>query len=262
MLQHQVGSAQRVERARFDAALQEIADLRREIAAQHERAARQTANHAREIEQQQTRLLIARAETLRRDTAYLALRDENERLQTAAHELAPRADLAAENAAQRQRIAELERALAQAQEDVGRQRRLVDAANSSAAALAPATHAPADAAAPPTAADDPGATLDDRAVLCVGGRPASVPLYRRIVERTGGRFLHHDGGDEQSVTRLETTLAAADLVICQTGCISHDAYWRVKDHCKRTGTPCVFVENPGTASLKRALAELKPVPAA
>ena len=39
--------------------------------------------------------------------------------------------------------------------------------------------------------------LDDRAVLCVGGRPASVPLYRHIVERSGGRFLHHDGGDEQ-----------------------------------------------------------------
>jgi hypothetical protein len=49
------------------------------------------------------------------------------------------------------------------------------------------------------------------------------------------------------------------LVICQTGCISHDAYWRVKDHCKRTGKPCVFVENPGTASLRRALAEFKPL---
>jgi hypothetical protein len=53
-------------------------------------------------------------------------------------------------------------------------------------------------------------------------------------------------------------LAAADLVICQTGCISHDAYWRVKDHCKRTGKRCVFVESPSTAGLKRALLALVP----
>ena len=51
---------------------------------------------------------------------------------------------------------------------------------------------------------------------------------------------------------------SADLVICQTGCISHGAYWRVKDHCKRHGKPCVFVENPGSASLRRALAEFQP----
>ena len=101
------------------------------------------------------------------------------------------------------------------------------------------------------------APLDDRAVLCVGGRTASVPLYRHLIERTGGRFMHHDGGEEESLTKLDSTLAAADLVICQTGCISHNAYWRVKDHCKRTGKQCVFVDNPGTASLKRALSELQ-----
>jgi hypothetical protein len=92
----------------------------------------------------------------------------------------------------------------------------------------------------------------------VGGRPASVPVYRYIVERTGGRFLHHDGGEEESPARLDATLAAADLVICQTGCISHNAYWRVKDHCKRTGKQCVFVESPSTAGLKRALRTLAP----
>ena len=43
--------------------------------------------------------------------------------------------------------------------------------------------------------------------MCVGGRPASVPLYRHIVERSGGRFLHHDGGEEESVGKLEATLA-------------------------------------------------------
>lgn len=43
---------------------------------------------------------------------------------------------------------------------------------------------------------------------------------------------------------LEASLRAADLVICQTGCLSHGAYWRVQDHCKRTGKACLLVEEP------------------
>jgi hypothetical protein len=42
------------------------------------------------------------------------------------------------------------------------------------------------------------------------------------------------------------------------GLRSHGAYWRVKDHCKRTGERCVFVESPSGASLKRALLTLVP----
>ena len=79
-----------------------------------------------------------------------------------------------------------------------------------------------------------------------------MPRYRHLIERTGGRFLHHDGGEQDNPAKLDATLAAADLVICQIGCISHDAYWRVKDHCKRTGKRCVFVETPSSAGLERA----------
>ena len=43
---------------------------------------------------------------------------------------------------------------------------------------------------------------------------------------------------------IAASLAAADLVICQTGCISHDEYWRVQDHCRRTGKPCILVDQP------------------
>ena len=46
------------------------------------------------------------------------------------------------------------------------------------------------------------------------------------------------------LARLEASLVAADLVICQTGCLSHGAYWRVQDHCRRTGKACVLVEQP------------------
>jgi len=98
--------------------------------------------------------------------------------------------------------------------------------------------------------------LSERAVLCVGGRQAVVPIYRQLIERTGGRFLHHDGGEEDAIAKLDASLTAADLVICQTGCISHDAYWRVKDHCKRHGKRCVYVESPSASSLRRALSSL------
>lgn len=50
---------------------------------------------------------------------------------------------------------------------------------------------------------------------------------------------------------FETSLAAADLVICQTGCLSHDAYWRVQDHCKRTGKACVVVAQPDALRIVR-----------
>lgn len=41
--------------------------------------------------------------------------------------------------------------------------------------------------------------------------------------------------------------AAADLVICQTGCLSHGDYWRVQDQCRRTGQTCVLVEQSAAA---------------
>lgn len=50
---------------------------------------------------------------------------------------------------------------------------------------------------------------------------------------------------------LDASLAAADLVVCQTGCLSHGAYWRVQDHCKRTGKSCMLVEQPETLRIVR-----------
>jgi len=53
-----------------------------------------------------------------------------------------------------------------------------------------------------------------------------------------------DTAQVDDLASLEGSLLAADLVICQTGCLSHGAYWRVQDHCKRTGKTCVLVEQP------------------
>jgi hypothetical protein len=100
------------------------------------------------------------------------------------------------------------------------------------------------------------ARLAGRCVLCIGGRTNLVDGYRRLVETQGGRFLHHDGGQEESLHRIDSAIAGADAVVCQSGCVSHAAYWRLKEACKKLGKPCVFVKSPGVGSFARSLAAL------
>ncbi|WP_258000824.1 DUF2325 domain-containing protein [Janthinobacterium sp. ROICE36] len=94
------------------------------------------------------------------------------------------------------------------------------------------------------------ADVCEKAVLYVGSYLTQAAdgalMAQQAIEQAGGRFLHHAGGDAgaDDAAALEAGLVAADLVICQTGCVSHDAYWRVHDHCKRTGKQCVLVDQP------------------
>ena len=257
MLQHQVGMARRVDLQHFENLIDENAVLARELGAAQQRSTRQAEEHRQRSEQQQSQIVQLRAQLIGRDTSLATLREDLQTLEAAAPELKSRFELARDSERQVERIHQLERALLQAQQEAERQRRLHDKLCDELSAELQRREAFPTEAAPA----EPITRLDDRAVLCVGGRPASVPVYRHLIERTGGRFLHHDGGEEDSPAKLDSTLAAADLVICQTGCISHDAYWRVKDHCKRTGKRCVFVESPSTAGLKRALLALVPATA-
>lgn len=260
MLQHQVGMARRVDLQQFENLIDENAVLARELGGAQQRSARQADEHRQRSEQQQSQIVQLRAQLIGRDTTIATLREDLQTLEAAAPGLKGRFELARASERQVERIHRLERALLQAQQEAERQRRLQDKRGEELSAELQRREAASAEPAPPDT-DPLAARLDDRAVLCVGGRPASVPVYRQLVERTGGRFLHHDGGDEDSPAKLDSTLAAADLVICQTGCISHDAYWRVKDHCKRTGKRCIFVESPSATGLKRALLALVPAAA-
>ncbi|MFX7732055.1 DUF2325 domain-containing protein, partial [Acinetobacter baumannii] len=78
--------------------------------------------------------------------------------------------------------------------------------------------------------------------LCVGGLTGARNHYRAEIETRAGRFLHHDGGREDNLHRLTPMLAAADIVICASGNISHNAYHLVKSTCKKLGKPCVLVK--------------------
>jgi hypothetical protein len=192
-----------------------------------------------------------RAELLRTATELQLQREQLAAQEQAAPGLRERMALAQENRQQNEQIQHLQRALQQAQQDAERQRQRAEEAESHIGQL---RSRGLTEAAPPACSAAP--QLCKRSVLCVGGRTASVPIYRQVIEHTGARFLHHDGGEEDNASQLDATLAAADLVICQSGCISHNAYWRVKDHCKRTGKQCVFVETPSRAALERALNEV------
>jgi Uncharacterized protein conserved in bacteria (DUF2325) len=252
MLQHQVGMATRVELARFEALIDENAVLTRERAGMQQRCTRQAAEHAERCESLQAEVLRLRGQHMAAQSQVALLNEDLQALREAVPGLESRRALVERNAAQGERITQLQRTLQQALDEVERLRAgSRDAHTALTAADLQAKEPPANEPAP-----IPPTDLSQRAVLCVGGRTASVPIYRRLIEGQGRRFLHHDGGEEQSSTQLESTLAAADLVICQTGCVSHNAYWRVKDHCKRTGKRCVFVETPSASGLQRALAEI------
>jgi Uncharacterized protein conserved in bacteria (DUF2325) len=261
MIQHQNGAADRADLTRLEALHAENEVLARELGAAQQRCTQQAAEQARRLEASQAQLVRARAELIGRDTLIAGLQEDLRALEAAVPSLRSRDELTRQVAHQIERLQDLERALLRSRHELERERHHSAEALAALQALR-SDFTEATASATTGAAQGPAGThcLAERAVLCVGGRVASLPAYRRLVEDVGGRFLHHDGGEEDKVARLDQTLDSADLVICQTGCISHNAYWRVKDHCKRTGKRCVFVENPSSASLKRALADLTPPP--
>jgi len=239
MLQHQVGAAQRVDLTRH-----------RELAAEHQALARDYG----EVQRRVTAWSLERA---REQQAW-----EQERLQLRAAQIGLQTQLGQAQEqlqraqAERPGLPEREALQQRLAEQIERNQALQREINR----LTSRTPASAEAALP--AAEEPAAVapaepvrLERRVVLCVGGRGGSVPHYRQAVEGCGAQFLHHDGGSEHKPAQLEPQLAAADLVICQAGCISHDAYWRVKDHCKRHGKRCVFVETPSRSAFERALAQ-------
>lgn len=95
--------------------------------------------------------------------------------------------------------------------------------------------------------------LAGRLILCVGGRLAQVRQFARLVRECNGRFDHHDGGLEDRDRRLETLLAGADAVVCATDCVSHGAYHRTKQFCKRHEKPHVLLQRSGLGAFVQAL---------
>jgi hypothetical protein len=106
--------------------------------------------------------------------------------------------------------------------------------------------------------DGPGASiaLSGLTVLYVGGRPPQIPLLKDIIERAGGRFLHHDGGIEHSSGLIPGLISRADRVVFPIDCVSHHAVAAIKRHCGLTGKPYEPLRTASLACLLSALAGL------
>lgn len=226
---------------------EEHAVLGRELGRVQQRMTRVMAEKAAELQQVQGELVRTRARVVAKDAQITFLQQDLAELQDSF------AEFEAHRRLQRRLQDQQARSQVLEQQNADLRRRL--AAAERAGALATAGLAVAGAATATTVAPAvvESVGLQHKVVLCVGGRTGSLASYRDVVERVGGQFAHHDGGLEDSHNVLDASLAAADLVICQTGCISHNAYWKVKDFCKRTGKQCVFVENPSVSLLARGL---------
>lgn len=244
MIQHQLGGSARVDHSALKRLRQEHAEQTQALADARDALNRLRQDNAREIQGLMQRLIDLQAESAGKDARLAALSGQLEQLQNSLPDIKDRqalarraADAEALNVALTARSRALEEAL-------NRERRR-------SALLETELQLHDHLAAPVESATVPD--LGGKCVLCVGGRSGAIDAYRQVVERSGGRFLHHDGGLEESLHRIDSALAAADLVICQTGCISHNAYWRVKEQCKRTGKQCMFVKASGTSGFERAV---------
>lgn len=99
--------------------------------------------------------------------------------------------------------------------------------------------------------------LGPRCILYVGGRAALIAQYRQLAGRLGISLIHHDGGLEESLTRLPDMIGSADAVVCPTDRVSHSAYHHVKSHCKRAGKPCLFYQGGGVSGFAVAMSRVQ-----
>lgn len=250
MLQHQIGAGVRREQQAWTKLQEENAMLGRELSRMQQRVTESCNRYIEQVADLKAQLDAARTEAVQQQALaerHAAERDSLREQSVDANEimrLMYRLQLTeGAYAALKERHATLETEYSASREDI---RRLESELAELIEAREPET----------SDAYQEEQRLLGRTVLCVGGRVDAIPHFRSLVQLRGGEFMHHDGGKEENIGRLEAVISAADAVICQTGCISHNAYWRVKEQCKRTGKPCSFVGNPSLSSFLQVLDHL------
>jgi Uncharacterized protein conserved in bacteria (DUF2325) len=247
MLSHLVGAANR-------------ADIRR-----LRELEQQNAVLADKIERQQRRLqegFVARDRTIQRLNEMLAASDRAE----SAPAPAPNAEEAADSAL-RDLNRRLAREIARRERSEARARELAAALQKSDDALQRGERRSetierelelieahlAALAEPSTAGSADALDVSGITVLYVGGRAHQTPQIKGLIEGAGGRFLHHDGGLEQSSGLLPGLIGRADRVLFPIDCVSHEAVATIKRVCRALGRG---YEPLRTASLACVLAAL------
>lgn len=105
----------------------------------------------------------------------------------------------------------------------------------------------------------PGPDLCGRKILYVGGRHALRAQYRWMIEKCGGKFIHHDGGKEDSRQKLPNMVGQADVVIFPVDCVSHDASLKAKKICKQQEKPFIAMRTASVTSLAKSLGDISSI---
>ena len=72
-----------------------------------------------------------------------------------------------------------------------------------------------------------------------------------------GRLIHHDGGREDSLVKLQGAISTADAVIFPVDCVSHSSALEAKKICKKMLKPFMPIRSSSLSSLVTGLAEFK-----
>lgn len=247
MIQHQAGASIRVDLQAFNALGYENTTLLRELGRIQKRMS--------DFVQEKTALIDSlNDELIKRAQEVIRLKEQLRELEMSNRRLSGANLLAQENEVLKQEVQRLSAKNEAQAFELGAQRKSAAESYRKTESLRPeelSTVMDATASQPRTPVE-----LTEKTVFLVGGRLGSLHEYRSTIESSGARFMFHDGGLEQSLRTLDSGLQAADYVICQTGCISHASYWRVKDFCKRTGKQCIYIETPSVTSLRNSMEQL------
>lgn len=94
-------------------------------------------------------------------------------------------------------------------------------------------------------------------VLYVGGVTRGIQKLRDAAFEEKAELVHHDGGVEEAVARLDELLDRCHAVFCPIDCVSHSACIRAKLLCRKHGKAFVPLRSAGVTSFRRALAGLR-----
>jgi hypothetical protein len=99
-------------------------------------------------------------------------------------------------------------------------------------------------------------SLSGKCLLLLGGMPSQCKHFKAYVEANNGDFLHHDGGVESNISRIDNLISQADAVLCPVEQVSHSAMQRAKKVCKSTDKPLVFLPKSSLTAFVSGLREL------
>ena len=79
--------------------------------------------------------------------------------------------------------------------------------------------------------------LRGRCILYIGGRPSVICKFCDIVRKMNGNLIHHDGGENQSLSLLQGAISVADAVMSPINSISYSSATEAEKLCKRMDKP-------------------------